>query len=281
MSDEEHLLLQGGATSFLKKTSKRRLNLKLSIVSIYLTTNNKNKSLYSFVRIVMIICALAYLLCYLDYNVETMQSQKQIPNNLYYLKSLAPEKENELWPYENATSLTDRIRLFNDALTVYRRKTLLKFVELPVNKTGSKPVNKVQSVAYDYGADYFKKLRNLNLSSHLTTVFLKWIEIKNKTLKYSVDDENSENLLISKVYRWTGVKPPCLWANHMTQRTVIDYPYCQPKQNYSFNVRINMTSILNYTPGKMTVHINKDIVKKLMNFRPSMRSLFTLQKVQQ
>ena len=274
MSGEEHLPLQGGGAFVLKKTSSiRRCNVQLSITSINfllqllpITTSNKKKSLCLFMRIIVIICILAYLLCYLGFNEETTQLQKQISVKFYYLESLASGKENELWLNESATSLTDRIRLFNDALTVYRRKSLLKFVELPANETGS--TNEVQSIAYDYGTDYFKKLRNLDLSSHLTTVFLKWIEIKNKTLKYSVDDENSENLLISKVYRWTGVKPPCLWADHMTQRTVIDVPYCQSKETYSSDVRINMTDILNYTLGKIDSAYQQRYSQEVDEFSP-------------
>ena len=169
---------------------------------------------------------------------------KATANNPYHFKSILG-KDSELWLLENANSVSDRIRFFNDALTLYRNTTLTKVIAQPANNIAS-TVTK-HTVEYNFGVDYFKTLRTLNLTSHLTTFFIKWIENKSKESSNAMT-EIIENLPFTQFYRWTGVKPPCLWWDS-AQRFVFDKPYCQPYENFSFDNRINMTDIFNSSTG--------------------------------
>ena len=164
----------------------------------------------------------------------------------YYWKAI-PGKDSEIWLFEQANSITDRIRFFNDALTFYRNKTLLKLITLTNNDTASTAAK--HTVKYKFGVDYFKTLRSLNLTSHLTTFFMKWIE-NNSNNSSNTITEIRNNFLITQYYRWTGVKPPCLWFDE-AQRFVFDKPYCQPYESFSLDDRIDMTYTLNSSPGSI------------------------------
>ena len=169
---------------------------------------------------------------------------KAVANNTYFLESIL-EKDSEIWLLEDANSVTDRIRFFNDALTLYRNKTLSKVIVQSANGTASMTIK--HTVEYKFGLNYFKTLRTLDLSSHLTTFFIKWIENKSKESSNAMAEIN-ENLPFTQFYRWTGVKPPCLWWDS-AQRFVFDEPYCQPYEKFSLDNRISMNDIFNSSPG--------------------------------
>ena len=185
-------------------------------------------------------------------------------DNLYYYLQSISGKESEIWLFENAKSVTERIRFFNDALKLYRNNTLLKLLTVPTNNNASFVAQ--HTLDYKFGEDYFKTLRTFNLTANLTTFFIKWIEkTSNNSLKAMTNA--NENLLLTQFYRWTGVKPPCLWWD-AAQRFVFDKPYCQSYENFSIDDRINMEDIFNSTSGPIDTAYLQRYSREVDEFSP-------------
>ena len=162
----------------------------------------------------------------------------------YYLQSIAG-RESELWLFgDDSSPIIDRIRLFNEVFTSYRTTTLLKIISVPTNDTAS--IEAAYTVPYKFGDNYFKELRAINLTSHLTTFFLRWIENKNN-LTSTAKARNNRNFPITRIFRWTGVKQ-CPWKDN-AQHFKFDDPFSQTREQYSRDVRINMSDIVNNQPG--------------------------------
>lgn len=151
-----------------------------------------------------------------------------------------PHEHDLFWVNDNATSVLDRIRLYNRALTDFRCSVVQGLVSSPisVNRWAVRRNVLIREVTYKFGNDYFKELYSTDAMTHLVTIFMRWYENENS----SQADIAETNLPVSRSHRWTGVKPPCLWWD-ATQRFVFDEAYCQPYENFTHSKYINDTNI--------------------------------------
>ena len=254
------------------KLSKRSIALLQQSSTIHYAFNIKHKVIVIF--LILIFTSAAFQMVSIVYANQTSTIQNATVKNRFnsyvYLQPSA-RWESEIWLLDDASSVTERLQLFNDALTSYRKTALLKLIALPANDTDSiyRPTA-IHTVEYKYGFDYFKNLRKFNLTSHLATIFIKWIESSNNNLKNasSLTYEN-ENLIFTRSYRWTGVKPPCVWQDFKyPQRFEFDKEYCQPYEKFSHNVLINMTVILSQSPGALDAVYTKKYSRVVDEFSP-------------
>ena len=148
---------------------------------------------------------------------------------------------SELWLCDNVTSARDRVTSFNDALTSYRNKVLLTTSrQTEVKARRGNDLVRVTKIVYTYGRQYFRRLRKVHLyDARLTTIFMRWVGDECSP----IENVTRDNMLLTRFYRWTGVKPPCDWWD-ATQHFLLDSAYCQPYRKFKHRNQIPMTSII-------------------------------------
>ena len=145
-----------------------------------------------------------------------------------------------MWLCDETTSSQSRVIFFNDAMTAYRKQTIIKFVKKFELHNSYQPDKVTTEIVYEYGMQYFQQLRQQFNDTRITSIFMRWIGDECSP----VDNTTRNNLLITRFYRWTGVKPPCDWWD-ATQVFLFDSAYCQPYSVFKHKNKIPMKNILN------------------------------------